>query len=61
MPKMIRLSHPLLVKTKGVPLKPATAVLVPSRLKSSEGEPLNVKEEASLEATLDPVWPMVGL
>ena len=35
------------------------AEVAPSRLKSSDGDPLNVKEEAILEATRDPVRPIV--
>ena len=45
--------------TNGVPINLATAEVAPSRLKSSEGDPLNVKEEAILEATRDPVMPIV--
>ena len=50
---------PCLLNTKGVPVNLAIAEVAPSRLKSSEGDPLNVKDEAILEATRDPVWPIV--
>ena len=50
---------PCLLNTKGVPVNLAMAEVAPSRLKSSDGDPLNVKEEAILEATRDPVWPIV--